>query len=286
MLFRNFNAHSGRDVLVREIYVKSILSKSGLYSIDYSINPYLGCQHGCVYCYARFMKRFANTDRLWGDFVFVKANAAKVLTKEIKKTPSGSSILMSSVCDPYQPLEREYKITRTILKILSKNDFHKIYILTKSTLIERDVDLIKRFRNIEVGFSVTYLNDRVQKIFEPNASTPGARMETLANLSNESIVTYLFVAPILPKITDQYLEEILTKAKEIKVAYVFFDTLNLKAGNWKSIVSAIRVYDRPLEETYKQILFEEKHSQEYYSSFKKQAESICRHLNLNCTFTF
>ena len=286
MLFRNFEKSFEKELLVREIYVKSILSKSGLYSIDYSINPYLGCQHGCVYCYARFMKRFAKTERAWGEFVFAKINAAKVLTKEIKKIPQGSSILLSSVCDPYQPLEKRYKITQGILEKLLKNNFHKIYILTKSSLVKRDINLLRKFKDIEVGFSLVHLSDKVQKIFEPNSSSPRERIETLAALANEKIATYLFVAPVLPKITENYVENILEKAKEVGVRYVFFDTLNLKSGNWKTIINAIKLYDKDLEKTYSRILFDDVSRREYYLAFKKQAEDICKALNLECLFTF
>ena len=286
MLFRNFEEESKENLSVREIYVKSILSKSGIYSIDYSINPYLGCQHGCVYCYARFMKRYAKTDRAWGKFVFIKVNAAKVLTKEIKKIPHGRSILLSSVCDPYQPLEEKYKITQSILEILLKNDFHKVYILTKSSLVKRDIDIIKGFRDIEVGFSLTHLSNKVQQIFEPNASTPEARIETLNTLSKNNIATYLFVAPVLPKITDRYIDKILGVAKKGKVRYIFFDTLNLKAGNWRTIVNALREYDVNLEREYKQILFNKENYDKYFSNFKKQTTQICEDLELNCTFTF
>ena len=102
---------------IKEIHSKSILSPSKIY--DYVVNPYVGCQHACSYCYARFMKRFTGHKEPWGDFVDVKINAPDLLSKEIKKKRMGT-VWVSGVCDPYQPLEAKYKLTRRCLEILAR----------------------------------------------------------------------------------------------------------------------------------------------------------------------
>ena len=128
---------------VKEVKCKTIMSKSGLHDSDFSINPYRGCEHNCFYCYAPFVLR---EKRPWGTFLEVKTNAADVLSKEILKNKSGN-ILISSVTDSYQPLEAKYKITRSILEKLNKNFF--VSIMTKSTLVLRDIEL---FRKLNCAF--------------------------------------------------------------------------------------------------------------------------------------
>lgn len=124
---------------VNEIECKSIISDSGIYSVDYSINPYQGCEHGCRYCYATFMKKYTDHSEPWGSFVDVKANAEEVLERDLRRKKKGS-ILLSSVTDPYQPVEKKYELTRRILGRLVDTDF-SVNILTKSDLIIRDLDL-------------------------------------------------------------------------------------------------------------------------------------------------
>jgi len=124
---------------VKEIQAKNVLIKSKLPETYYTINPYISCQHACVYCYSRFMKRFTNHREDWGDFVDVKINAPKILEGQLEKAKK-KMVLLSSVCDPYQPLEKKYKITRRILEKLVEYQF-SISILTKSDLVLRDLDL-------------------------------------------------------------------------------------------------------------------------------------------------
>jgi len=105
--------------IIKEIESKSVLTKSNLPETDYCINPYVGCLHNCVYCYARFMKRFTNHAESWGDFLDIKTNAVKVLENELQKAKKGL-VLLSSVTDPYQPIEKKIELTREILKKLLK----------------------------------------------------------------------------------------------------------------------------------------------------------------------
>ncbi|MFH0879237.1 MAG: radical SAM protein, partial [Lentisphaerota bacterium] len=135
---------------VTEIQSKAILSASKIY--DYVINPYVGCQHACSYCYARFMKRFSKHKEPWGEFVDVKINASDLLNVEIARKKKGS-VWISGVCDPYQPLEAQYQLTRKCLEILADHDW-PVFIQTRSPLVLRDLDILKKIKHCEVGFSI------------------------------------------------------------------------------------------------------------------------------------
>ena len=145
---------------VKEIHSKTILSVSKIYS--YVINPYVGCQHACTYCYARFMKRFTKHKEPWGEFVDVKINAADLLLVEINKKRSGS-VWISGVCDPYQPLEAKYELTRKCLEILADHAW-PVIIQTRSPLVLRDMDILREVPNIEVGFSIATADDSIRAI--------------------------------------------------------------------------------------------------------------------------
>lgn len=183
-------------LIIKEIKVKSVLTKSGIPGADYCINPYVGCAHGCRYCYATFMKRFTNHTEPWGSFVDVKINAAEVLEKQLKRAERGS-IIISSVTDAYQPIEARYKITRKCLEVLLHHQF-SIDILTKSPLVLRDMDLIKRFKDVSVGITITTDDEGMRKVFEPNAPSISARINALRKLHDNGIETYAFIGPVLP----------------------------------------------------------------------------------------
>ncbi len=184
------------DIAIKEKRARSVLSKSGISGIDYCINPYTGCSHGCKYCYATFMKRFTGHGEAWGSFVDVKINAPEVLQRQIRNAPRGN-IMISSVTDPYQPAENRYKLTRRCLEVLLASQF-PVSILTKSPLVLRDLDLIKKFKEIEVGVTITTDDDKIRGIFEPNAPPIPTRIHTLKELSENGIKTYAFVGPLLP----------------------------------------------------------------------------------------
>jgi DNA repair photolyase len=207
---------------IREIKAKSILSKSQVY--DYALNPYVGCQHSCVYCYAKFMKRFTGHRERWGEFVDVKINAPELLAHEVKRKKVGR-VWISGVCDPYQPLEKKYMITKRCLDILVENGW-PFTVQTKSSLVLRDIETLKRANNIEVGFTITTADERIRRIFEPGAPPLRKRIEALANLHSEKIRTFVMVAPILPG------AEGLVNALKGKVEYVILDRLNYHYADW------------------------------------------------------
>ena len=182
--------------IIKEIQVRSVLSKTGIPGMKYCINPYVGCAHACRYCYATFMKRFTGHLEPWGSFVDVKINAPEVLRRELKRAEKGG-IILSSVTDPYQPLEAKYQITRKCLEVLTLFQF-PVDILTKSPLVLRDIDIISRLKNAEVGITITTDDEGIRKIFEPKAPTVHVRIEALKKLHETGIKTYAFIGPVLP----------------------------------------------------------------------------------------
>jgi DNA repair photolyase len=184
------------DVL--EIKTKSALVRSKIPGVDYVINPYLGCGHGCRYCYAVFMRKYSHHPRSpWGSFVEPKMNIAEVLNAELRRKKKRGRALLSSVCDPYQPLEQRYRLTRTCLEALRHWGWG-IDILTRSPLVIRDLDIFSATPGVSVGFSIPTDNDEVRKVLEPNAPPIGARLSALKRLHGAGISTWVFIAPILP----------------------------------------------------------------------------------------
>jgi DNA repair photolyase len=203
-------------LIVKEVKAKSILSLSKIY--PYVLNPYTGCQHGCTYCYARFMKRVTGHKEPWGEFVDVKINAPELLRKEIRKKKP-ARVWVSGVCDPYQPLEAEYGLTRQCLEILVQNNW-PVIIQTRSPLVLRDIDIMKEAGDIEVGLSITTADDEIRKLFEPNAPPIPDRIQALEALHNAGVRTYAMIAPLLPG------AEGLGELLRGKVDYVLIDRMN------------------------------------------------------------
>jgi DNA repair photolyase len=180
--------------IVTEIRAKTILSKSKIF--PYVLNPYTGCQHGCTYCYARFMKRVTGHREPWGDFIDVKINAPDLLKTEVKKKKP-DRVWVSGVCDPYQPLEKKYKLTRRCLEILAQNGW-PVTIQTRSPLVLRDIDIISQALDFEVGFSIGTADESIRKIFEPHAPPIIERVKTLEVLHDAGVKTFAMIAPLLP----------------------------------------------------------------------------------------
>lgn len=179
---------------IREIWSKTILSPSKIY--PYAINPYVGCQHGCSYCYARYMKKFTGHAEPWGTFVDVKVNAPRLLRREVLKKKK-AVVWISGVCDPYQPLEKKYELTRQCLEILVAADW-PVAIQTRSPLVLRDMDILKAARQIQVCLSIPTADDDMRNLFEPHAPTIPDRVGALRELHDQGIRTHAMIAPMLP----------------------------------------------------------------------------------------
>jgi len=226
---------------VAEKLCKTALSKTGVSSYDYTINPYTGCQHGCLYCYANFMRRFSgHLQDAWGSFVDVKVNLLDVLGKELPRR-AGGRVWLSSVCDPYQALEKKYRLSRGVIDLLSRHDKFSVSILTKSILVLRDVDLLQRMKDrIDVGFTVATFSPDTQPIFEPYASCVSDRIEALRRLNEAGIDTWVFIAPILPYATEENLESGLQSLADAGVKRLMTDRYNARGMIMRQTLQAYK----------------------------------------------
>jgi len=256
-------------MIINEIEAKHILTKSKLPGLGYCINPYVGCQHACVYCYARFMKRFTNHEEPWGTFVDVKLNAAALFEKDFKKTKPGGGAFFGSVTDCYQPSEARYKLTRSILQQIADHPEREFRpsILTKSDLVLRDMDLLKRIPGASVGFSIALTDEKSRRLFEPCGSPIKQRIAALQELHDAGIETYAFLGPILPGITD--LPTIFASLEGI-VDEVYGETLNTHCGNMPEILRAVTTHDRRLRPDFDRNIC----SRAYWESIEEEFKTI------------
>lgn len=259
--------------IIKETVSKNIITKSKLPDTDYVINNYVGCNHGCIYCYAEFMKRFTNHTEKWGEFLDVKKFNEEKFVKYLKKINSDKKILMSSVTDPYNPYEIKYKSTRNILKLFiqANNEHIHLEILTKSLLIFRDIDLLKKIKNITVGISLNTLNDNLRRQIEPCAGSIKSRIEILKKLKGENIPVYLFVSPIFPMLTK--LEEIIATCKDT-VDFIYFENLNLRGRYKKIILNFISKNFPEYNQLYQDIYT--KNKKEYWYLLMEDINRLCK----------
>ena len=259
--------------IIKETVSKNIITKSKLPDTDYVINNYVGCNHGCIYCYAEFMKRFTNHTEKWGEFLDVKKFNEEKFVKYLKKIYSDKKILMSSVTDPYNPYEIKYKSTRNILKLFiqANNEHIHLEILTKSLLIFRDIDLLKKIKNITVGISLNTLNDNLRRQIEPCAGSIKSRIEILKKLKGENIPVYLFISPIFPMLTQ--LEEIIATCKDT-VDFIYFENLNLRGRYKKIILDFISKNFPKYNQLYQDIYT--KNKKEYWYLLMEDINRLCK----------
>jgi DNA repair photolyase len=263
-----------------EATCKTALSRSSLPGLDYSLNPYTGCGHGCIYCYAPATIRYSGAEP-WGTFVTAKTNIPVVLEKELRKTPRGI-VGISTVTDPYQPAEGRLKLTRSCLEVLQAKQF-PVCIQTKSALVIRDIDLIRDFRDKEVGLTVTTLDDEASAVLEPGASLPRERLEALKCLSDAGIPAWAFVGPLVPGFVDgERLAGILDRVKEAGALKVLVDKLRLKPGLWQRMEPALREKPDVLD-ACRRALFNDP---DVFNRLKVQAVDTCNEISLECEMNY
>ena len=262
-------------MVVNEITVNDYLTKSNLPDSDYVINPYVGCTHGCKYCYASFMKRFTGHKENWGDFIDIKRCNKPIDLKKI----SGKNVFLSSVTDCYNQYEKDFCITRNILEQLVDSDCN-LSISTKSKLILRDIDLLKQMKNLIVCMSINTLNEKFRSDMD-NASTIKERMDTLKELHNNGIYTVLFMSPIFPYITEW--KEIIDQTKDYVDEY-WFENLNLRGNYKKEILDYIRTNYLDLYSDYIDIYL--KKNNKYWKDLAEEINNYCNLNNINYTNYF
>ena len=207
------------DTTVTDELARSIISRNDSPDVPFeqSINPYRGCEHGCIYCYARPSHGYLNLSPGL-DFetkLFAKTNAGTLLRSELAKPGYRvSPINLGANTDPYQPIERRYRITRQVLEVLLEHR-HPVTIVTKNALIERDLDLLSELArdNLVYAFvSITSLDNQLSARLEPRASAPHRRLAAVKALSDAGVPTGVLVAPIIPMLTDRWMEQIIERA--------------------------------------------------------------------------
>ena len=230
--------------LIREIEVKSVITKSNLPVCEYSVNPYVGCTHGCRYCYASFMKRFTGHAEPWGSFVDVK------MWPEIKNPGkyAGKELFIGSVTDPYLPQEEQYGRTRALLEQL-KGSGAKISIATKSDRILRDLDLIRTFPEARISWSVNTLDEGFKDDMDHAASIE-RRLAAMEAFHRAGVRTTCFVSPIFPGITD--VKAIIRRVKG-QCNLIWLENLNLRGSYKTAILEYIREKHPELLPLYREI---------------------------------
>ncbi|MCL5090613.1 MAG: radical SAM protein [Patescibacteria group bacterium] len=269
---------------VNLVEAKTILIKTNLPGSDFVVNPYNGCSFGCVYCYAAQIARWHHPGEKWGTFLDVKVNAPELLEKELLrlekklKSKNFGSIFFSSVTDPYLGLESKYELTRKCLLTLADFGYAgKVAIQTKSPLVTRDIDILKRLKDVAIGFTVTTLDDKVSQFLETNAPPVSSRLKALEQLHQSGIPTYAFIGPILPYFVAQpeKFKEILDKLEEVGVTEVWFEHLNL------SPLTKFRLYQFLQKESPSLIVFFEKsNTEEYRDRLEKVIQEVMKGRNL------
>jgi DNA repair photolyase len=210
------------DIL--EVQTRTALVRSRIPGVQYAVNPYTGCAHGCRYCYAVFMRKYsrAHRDAPWGSFVEVKTNIAQTLRAELARRRKTAAAMLSSVCDPYQPAEERYRLTRQCIEALREYGWG-VDVLTRSPLVTRDIALLSTCLDASVGISLPTDDDGVRALLEPSSPPVAARVEALRKLHEAGIRTWVFVAPMLPMNPRRLAELVLPHADS-----VMFDPLNYR----------------------------------------------------------
>jgi len=211
---------------ITEVKASTALNPSKLPGLDYALNPYQGCGHGCVYCYSSDVLHMENWQD-WGNFVEVRRNIPVLLARQKKKV--SGVVGLGTVTDPYQPAEEKYRITRYCLEQLAASDL-SVTVQTKSDMIVRDIDILRRMKDVEVIFTINTLDREIARMLEPGAPSPQRRVEALQQLSEAGIKTWVFMGPIIPQINDssELLKDTIQQVKDARADKIMYDRLRLK----------------------------------------------------------
>jgi DNA repair photolyase len=263
---------------IKQTLCKTALSSSSLPGLSYSLNPYRGCQHHCAYCYAPNVLRI-NRDQ-WDIAIEVKTNISMILTKELKTKKPGV-VGISTVTDPYQPLEQKYLLTRYCLEQLLKVDF-PVHIQTKSILVTRDLDLISQFSESQVMISIATIHDEQRKALEPHSSSIQERLQALRTYANAGVKTSVFFGPVYPTTSLEEIPSILDTFKESGANEIWIDMLRLKPGTWQNIQKALK-QDQEIFRDFSKNMFENK---KYYLNIREEIRKRGKERNLKIVDAF
>ena len=248
------------------------LTKSGLHDVDYALNPYAGCWHACLYCYAPGYTRYRVVARNWGEVIVVKVNLPEILAREVRTVKPGI-VGVGTITDPYQPVEAAYRVTERSLRILLEHGF-TVSIQTKNTLILRDMSLLEDYKNrVDIGVTITSLNERRAMVWEPRAPPPKMRAKILYEAYSREIESWIFLGPIIPGYNDDIdsIEEIVLLAKETK-SRLYYDRLRVK--------KFMEENSHPVSKLLQRLASYD------WSKTYRVIESLCRKHGVNCMPAF
>jgi DNA repair photolyase len=254
-----------KQPIIRETVCNTILNRSGL--SDYSLNCYTVCTHACTYCYARFMQRFHPHDDPWGAFVDVKVNAVEVLKRQLRRAKPGS-VFVSSACDGWQPVETEWRLTRRCCELLLERGF-RLHVLTKSTLVLRDLDLFAG-RPAQIGITLTTLDEQLRELWEPGAASVQERLRIIEAAQRAGLQTSVMFGPLLPFLYDsqEAIDALLGQAAELAIDRIWVDTLNPRPRVWPAVAELLRAKFPNLVQPYRRILFDEVSRTQYLKELR------------------
>ncbi|MDW5563560.1 MAG: radical SAM protein [Methanomassiliicoccus sp.] len=221
----------GPKIIKKECY--TALSPSRLPGLDLALNPYTQCAHACTYCYAPYLMRVDPLE--WGAAVQAKINIPRLLSRELMRKKG--VVGLGTVTDPYQPVEAELQLTRRCLDEMVRAG-SSVSLLTKSDLVIRDIDLLRKMASAEVGITINTCEDARAAVFESGAPPPSRRLKAVRALVDAEIGTYIFLGPVIPTITDHDLDGLVNSLIETRVRSVMIDRLNLRPG-MKERMSAV-----------------------------------------------
>src|SRR5277367_6025742 len=255
------DAGQGHEVEFRSLNVRSILnttvSRRGLWFAK-SINPYRGCEFACRYCYARYTHEYMEL-RQPEDFerkIFIKQNAAWLLQQELRDLRPGEEIAIGTATDPYQPIERKAKVTRSLLEVFATRRGLRIGIVTKSSLIVRDIDLLEKIADhneLVIHLTITTPDAKLARILEPRAPRPDLRLRTVAKLRRAGLRAGILCSPLLPGLTDTLpaLDAMARRAKAVDASFFAAEPLFLKPCSRETYLDFVREHFPKLESLYR-----------------------------------
>lgn len=264
--------------VVRETVCKTILNRTSL--SDYSLNCYTGCTHACTYCYARFMQRFHPHDEPWGEFVDVKVNAVEVLKRQLRRAEPGD-VFVSTACDGWQPIEAQWRLTRRCCELLLERGF-RVSVLTKSALVLRDMDLFVG-ANVNLGVTVTTLDEHLRRLWEPGASSVQKRFEVIAEAKRRGLESSIMFGPLLPLLSDSQksLIAFLTRAGELEIDHIFVDALNPRPKVWPAVAKLLGQHFPDLRAPYQRILFDRQAREAYLIELRHRIALAAQEVGLS-----
>jgi DNA repair photolyase len=250
---------------VNTVNVKNLLIRSKLPDADFVINPYIGCNHGCIYCYAEFMSRFTgHAGEKWGEYIDVKQ-----CSKPLPLKAAGESILIGSTTDPYNPYEKKHEKTQGILRQLQNTDAH-VEILTKSPLVVRDIDLLSRMKDVCVGISLSTMDEEFSRLTERHTAAPRERLDAMRKLSDAGITVYAFISPIFPFLSDW--RRVADKAGRY-AAYTCFENLNLRGAYKGAVLKFVERYYPKQAESFGEIYRSKERFKVYWQGVEAEIRS-------------